>query len=193
MPGLEGDPAELAPLVSRFTGPQEVYALVPLLTDAEQQPVTSIERMAELMVAVVRELSPSGPYRLAGYSFGALIALEMGQQLREAGQTVETLFLIEAIYDERFWPRPIWLRALTRRTGRHLIHIAQMRPTKAFAELRMRGERLTHRVIRRTANADDPLVAATDSTPMGTRARIAMAGYRPRLYDGPLTLIAAST
>lgn len=75
MPGLEGDPAELAPLVSRFTGPQEVYALVPLLTDAEQQPVTSIERMAELMVPVVRELSPSGPSRLAGYSFGALIAL----------------------------------------------------------------------------------------------------------------------
>ena len=193
MPGLEGDPAELAPLVSRFTGPQEVYALVPLLTDAEQQPVTSIERMAELMVPVVRELSPSGPYRLAGYSFGALIALEMGQQLREAGQTVETLFLMEAIYDERFWPRRIWLRALTRRTGRHLIHIAQMRPTKAFAELRMRGERLTHRVIRRNANADDPLLAATDNTPMGTRARIAMAGYRPRLYDGPLTLIAAST
>src|SRR6476661_10648016 len=79
VPGMEGDPAELAPLVTAFTGPQEVYALVPLLTDAEQQPVTSIERMAELMVPVIRELSPAGPYCLAGYSLGALIALEISR------------------------------------------------------------------------------------------------------------------
>jgi thioesterase domain-containing protein len=192
VPGLEGDPAELAPLVSKFKGPQEVYALVPLLTDAEQQPVTSIERIAELMVAVVKELSPSGPYRLAGYSFGALIALETGRQLREARQPVDALFLIEAVYDERFWHRRIWLQALARRTGRHLIRIGQMRPTRALAELRMRAERLIHRVIRRRADDYDPLVATTDSTAMSKRAYRAIADYRPRFYDGRLTLIAAS-
>jgi thioesterase domain-containing protein len=192
VPGLEGDPAELAPLVSKFTGPQDVYALVPLLTDAEQRPVTSVERIAELMVAVVREVSPSGPYRLAGYSFGGLIALEMAQQLRAAGHPVDALFLIEAVYDERFWPRRIWLRALTRRTGRHLVRIARMRPTSAVTELRMRGVRLSQRLVRRRTDTPDPLKAPTDSTAMGSRARSAMAGYRPRFYDGPLTLIAAS-
>ena len=193
VPGVEGDPAQLAAVVSAFRGPQEVYALTPLLADADGQPVTSVERMAELMAPVVRELSESSSYRLAGYSFGALVALELSRLLREDGQRVEALFLIEAVYDERFWPRRIWLRALTRRTGRHLVRITRMHPTKALAELRMRAQRLTHRVIRRGGNDSDRLVlSGSDVTAMSSRAHCAMAGYRPRFYDGPLTLIAAS-
>jgi thioesterase domain-containing protein len=193
VPGVEGDPAQLAAVVSAFKGPQEVYALTPLLADADGQPVTSVERMAELMAPVVRELSEYSSYRLAGYSFGALVALELSRLLREDGQRVEALFLIEAVYDERFWPRRIWLRALTRRTGRHLVRISRMHPTKALAELRMRAQRLTHRVIRRGGDDSDRLVLlGTDVTAMSSRAHCAMAGYRPRFYDGPLTLIAAS-
>jgi thioesterase domain-containing protein len=190
--GPEGDPAELTALVSAFTGPQEVYALTPLLTDNEGRPVTSVERMAELMVPVVHELSPTGSCHLAGYSFGALITLEVSHRLPEAGQPADALFLIDGVCDERFWPRRIWLQALTRRTGRHPIRIAHMHPTRALAELRMRAERLIHRVIRRGADAYDPLAAATDSTAMSNRAHSAMAGYRPRFHDGPLTLIATS-
>ena len=193
VPGLEGDPSELAGLVSTFTGPQQVYALAPLLTDALQEPISSVERMAELMVALVLELSPSGPYRLSGYSFGALVAIEMAQQLHQAGHTVDALLPIEAIYDERFWPRRIWLRALARRTNRHLIRIAHMHPTMAAAELRMRGHRLIGRIVRRRQDGQDSLTAVDGGTAMSNRARTAMAAYRPRFYDGgPLTLITAS-
>jgi thioesterase domain-containing protein len=192
VPGPDGDLAELAALVSAFTGPQEVYALISSLTDDDGRPVTSIERMAELMVPVVRELSPTGSCYLAGYSFGALIMLEVSHRLREAGQPADALFLIDGVCDERFWPRRIWLQALTRRTGRHLIRIAHMHPTRALAELRMRAERLTHRVIRRGSDTYDPFAAAADNTAMFNRALTAMAGYRPRFYDGPLTLIAPS-
>jgi len=192
VPGLEGEPAELTAVVSAFTGPQEVYALTPLLTDADQQPVTSVERMAELMVPVLHEISPPGSYSVAGYSFGALIALEIGHQVREAGHPVDALFLIDALYDERYWPRRLWLEAMTRRTGRHLSRIAHMHPSRAVAELRKRAEGLMQRVNRRGADDDDPLMAGTDGTPMSNRARTAMAAYRPRFYDGPLTLVAAS-
>lgn len=191
MPGIEGDPAELTNLVAAFTGAYEIYSLAPLLTDATGQPLTSVERIAELMVPVIRELAPSGCYRIAGFSFGALIALEMGHQLREAGHPVEALFLIEAIYDERFWPRRIWLRALTRRTGRHLTRIAHMPPTEALRELRMRATRLKYRVVRR-GSEDTSSLAAPESTAMSQRAHRASASYRPPFYDGPLTLIAAS-
>ena len=192
VPGLEGDPAELAALVSEFTGQQSVYALTPLLSDAEEQPVTSVERIAELMVPVVQELSQSGSYSLAGYSFGALIALELGHQMREAGRSVDALFLIDAIYDDRYWPRGIWLKAMTRRTARHLGQIAHMRPTKALEELQLRAGGLFQRLLRRGADGHDPVRRATNGTPMSNRAYRAMAGYRPRYYDGPLTLIAAS-
>jgi thioesterase domain-containing protein len=193
VPGLEGDPTELTALVSALAGPQEVYAVAPLLTDAEHRPLVGIERIAHLMVQAVRERQPSGPYRLGGFSFGGLIALEMAQQLRSDGERVESLFLIEAVYDERYWPRGIWLRALARRTYRHLRRIGRMRPTSALAELRLRGVHLIQRVMRRNVEAPDPLQAATmDAVTLGGRARAAISGYRPRYYDGRVTLVASS-
>jgi thioesterase domain-containing protein len=193
VPGLEGDPAELGSLASAFTGPQEVYAVAPLPEDAEGRAVATMERMAELMVTAIRRLQPSGPYRLGGYSFGGLVALEVAQQLRAAGAAVEALFLIEAVYDERYWPRGIWLRALIRRTGRQLRRIARMRPAAAVRELRRRGLRLVQRVIRRNADRPDPLrVDGSDEVAMLARAYAATGGYRPRFYDGSMTLIASS-
>ena len=193
VPGLEGDPTELIGLVSAFVGPQEVYAVAPLLTDAEHRPLLGIERIADLMVKAIREHQPSGPYRLGGFSFGGLIALEMAQQLRMDGETVEALFLIEAVYDERYWRRGIWLRALARRTYRHLLRIGRMRPASALAEVRLRGIRLIQRVMRRNIDAPDPLRAETaDGATLGGRARVAISGYCPRFYSGRVTLIASS-
>lgn len=193
VPGLEGDPDELTALAFALAGPQEVYAVAPSPLEGEQQSLVSMQRLAELMLTAVRGRQPSGPYRLGGYSFGGLIALEMAQQLRAAGETVEALFLIEAVYDERYWPRGIWLRALVRRTGRQLLRIARMRPAKAVGELRLRGVRLMRRLIRRGNTATDPLRAGTsDEAATLRRAYFAIGGYRPRFYDGPLTLIASS-
>ena len=193
VPGLEGDPTELTALVAAFIGPQEVYAVAPLPEDPEQRPDVSMERMAELMVAAIRRLQPSEPYRLAGYSFGGLLALEMAQQLRAAGQVVEALFLIDAVHDERYWPRRIWLRAMSLRTGRQLQRIVRMHPVKAISELRLRGVRLIQRLMRRRTDAPDPLPEETSNeATMRGRAHTAIAGYRPRSYDGPMTLIASS-
>lgn len=193
VPGLEGDPAELTGLVAAFTGPQTVYAVAPLPEDAEGRPVTGMERIAELMVAQIRRVQPSGPYRLAGYSFGGLAALEVAQQLRAAGETVEHLFLIEAVFDERYWPRGIWLRGLVRRTGRQLVRIAQLPPAQAIGELRLRGVRLIQRLSRRRTDTADPLpVDVPAEAVVRGNALAAIGGYRPRFYDGPMTLIASS-
>ena len=194
VPGLDGDPAELTALVSALTGPQAVYALAPMAEDAEQRPVAGMERMAELLVAAIRRVQPSGPYRLGGYSFGALAALEAAQQLRAAGQPVEALFLIEAVYDERYWPRGTWLRALIRRTVRQMLRIVRMPPGQAIGELRVRGDRLIRRLRRRRTGAPDPLrIDLPAASAVRANALSAISGYRPRFYDGTLTLIASST
>ena len=193
VPGLEGSPAELTGLASALIGSQSVYALSPLLRDAEERPIVTIARIAELMVSAIRQVQPSGPYRLGGYSFGALVALEMAQQLRAGGDVVEALFLIEAVYDERYWPRGIWVQALGRRTGRHLLRMVRMHPTQALGELRVRGVRLFQRVMRRTTDAPDPLPpdAPAEAT-MSARAVSALSSYRPRFFDGRMMLIASS-
>jgi thioesterase domain-containing protein len=193
VPGLEADPAELTAMVAAFTGPQAVYAVAPVPGDADQPPATGMAHLAGRMVAAVRRRQPSGPYRLGGYSFGGLVALEMAQQLRAVGEVVEALFLIEAVYDERYWPRGIWLRALVRRTVRQLLRIVRMRPVQAIAEFRLRGARLVQRVVRRRTDGPDPLRMDTaDRTATAGRAYAAIGGYRPRFYDGSMTLIASS-
>ncbi|HKE67281.1 MAG TPA: thioesterase domain-containing protein [Micromonosporaceae bacterium] len=193
VPGLEGDPTELTAVVSAFVGPQEVYAVAPLAEDAERQPVVGVERMAELIVCAIRRVQPAGPYRLGGYSFGGLIALETAQQLRAAGEAVDALFLIEAVFDERFWPRGTWLRALARRTGRQLARIGHMPMAQAAAELRLRSGRLRRRVMRRATDDPERLsMGPDDANTMSGLAYSSIAGYRPRFYDGTITLIASS-
>lgn len=43
----------------------------------------------------IRELQPDGPYRIAGYSFGACVAFEMCSQLQSHNQPVEQLVLLD--------------------------------------------------------------------------------------------------
>ncbi|GAA0618076.1 type I polyketide synthase [Kutzneria viridogrisea] len=86
-------------------GPTSVYRpLVALL--GEQQPCYGFERLDEhdtvperaaQYVRLLREIQPSGPYRLAGWSFGGCLAYETACQLTDAGERVELVALIDSI------------------------------------------------------------------------------------------------
>jgi amino acid adenylation domain-containing protein len=56
----------------------------------------TVETMAAGYVAAVREVQPAGPYLLGGWSLGGVVAYEMARQLREAGEEIELLALIDA-------------------------------------------------------------------------------------------------
>lgn len=55
-----------------------------------------IEQLAARYVAVLRAHQPDGPYRLAGWSFGGIVAAEMTAQLRAAGAQVSFLGLVDS-------------------------------------------------------------------------------------------------
>ena len=57
--------------------------------------VDSLEELATAHIAEIRKIQPQGPYRLAGYSFGGLIAFEIARQLSAQGETIEMLFMVE--------------------------------------------------------------------------------------------------
>lgn len=191
VPGLAGDHDELSDLVSRFTGPQQVYALSALEKDDDGQPIETIERIAELMAPAIRTIAPHGPYRLAGYSFGGLIALETAHLLRADNAVVGELVLIDAVYDERYWPRGIWLRALARRSGRQAKRIARLPAREAVAETRTRAQRLAKRVVRRSDTSTDTLHEGEGHTATG-RAYQAIGRYNPRCYPGRMTLVTST-
>jgi amino acid adenylation domain-containing protein len=56
-----------------------------------------IEDMATYYVGLVRSLQPEGPYYLAGWCYGGIVAVEMAQQLQSFGEPVAFLGLLETI------------------------------------------------------------------------------------------------
>lgn len=52
--------------------------------------------MAATYIEAIRQVQPTGPYLLGGWSLGGLIAVEMAAQLERVGETVERIVLIDA-------------------------------------------------------------------------------------------------
>ncbi len=55
----------------------------------------SVAELAAIHLAAIRRIQPRGPYRLAGYSFGGLVTLEIARRLAAEGQSVEFVFLLD--------------------------------------------------------------------------------------------------
>src|SRR5262249_14082769 len=85
------------PLSSHIDPAVSVYGLP--ASSMEQAPLRTMEAMAMRMVGMIREAQPSGPYRLAGWSFGGVLAYEIATQLIGADEEVEFLGLFDSIYD----------------------------------------------------------------------------------------------
>jgi amino acid adenylation domain-containing protein len=59
--------------------------------------------LARDYVQIIRRHQPKGPYRLAGLSFGGVLAYEIAQHLRAMGERVTFLGLLDAILPEPGW------------------------------------------------------------------------------------------
>jgi arthrofactin-type cyclic lipopeptide synthetase C len=71
-----------------------IYGL-PGLSPGEP-PLHTMHTLAGRMVNLLQRVQPDGPYRLAGWSFGGVLAYEIAQQLLDQGHTLEFLGLIDA-------------------------------------------------------------------------------------------------
>ncbi|MFL1428176.1 MULTISPECIES: non-ribosomal peptide synthetase [unclassified Nocardiopsis] len=80
----------------RLLGPdQPVYGLQsPVLTGAA--PAADVEALAADYLERIRSVRPRGPYRLLGYSFGGMVAHAVASLLRENGEEVEFLALVDS-------------------------------------------------------------------------------------------------
>lgn len=166
--GLSGTILEAFPLGRRIRYPGAVYGLQARGLDGRGSAHDTVSAMAAANLEAIRTRQPRGPYSLCGFSFGGLVALEMAQQLRQAGEEVSFLGLIDTLPNWRGWPIEKRLLYLLRRMARSARR--QGSPT---------GQAAAH---------DIP--AHVGSVTQGT-AR-ASARYRPTTYDGTLTLLLAA-
>lgn len=76
---------------------QPVYALQAKGLNGIEEPLETIEEMAAHYIKEILEQNPTGPYNLAGYSLGGLIAYEMTRQLKALGKEVKVLAMLDAV------------------------------------------------------------------------------------------------
>lgn len=91
------------PLVRYLRDDQPLYGLQTPMVDGEYVTHTHIEAMAADYIQEIQLLQPTGPYLLAGYSFGGLVAYEMARQLQLQGQTVAMLALLDTYNSPDRW------------------------------------------------------------------------------------------
>jgi thioesterase domain-containing protein len=93
MSDLMGRPISYLGLARHLAPDQPVYALCPgpledaFLADPRSDLLTST------YVTALREVRPTGPYRIVGYSYGGFPAFELAQALRADGEEVELIMI----------------------------------------------------------------------------------------------------
>jgi amino acid adenylation domain-containing protein len=82
--------------LARHLGPEQpLYGIQAQGFDGNRQCQARVEDMAAHYIDEIRSVQPQGPYFLAGYSFGGMVAFEMAQQLTAAGQEPPLVILFE--------------------------------------------------------------------------------------------------
>ncbi len=191
IPHVFGSSLGYRSLVDHLPDDQPLYALEAPGLDDDRAPVSTMEGLAEVYIAAIREHHPRGPYVLAGHSMGGVTAYEMGLQLAEAGEDV-TVILVEGNLD----PQPPAGRAHIAQRFVDIMTGVYEKPSVAIdPELDSVPEaEFLHRLwaVVRTIGVDTIPDEVRLRRGFGVFAANASAlwAYRPsRAFPGPLTLI----
>ena len=216
--GAGGNWMTMRSLAMEMPGDLPIYCLQARGLDGKSPPFSSVEETAECYLEHIRSVQPQGPYNLAGYCYGGLVAFEMAHQLRAAGETVRLLAMIDA--HNHTYSSPL-LKAkimyfkssfLVRRTLHHLRQINELNP-EGRREYLWKRIKIGWREVKNAAGLvfnspvapirmmDDP--ESAESTYIGddlekTLAMVRHASvtaalkYVPKPYDGHITVFRAT-
>lgn len=161
------------------------------LSDSGKIETTSIEETASNYLRSILSLQSSGPFRLAGYSFGGVVAHEIACQLTQLGHRVEFL----GLFDTHNPTAPQRSYSIVERLGvvwRQQHHLPLGMRLSLLCK-RMKDGIHTNRRIRAELNAarsSAPASAYSDIRRIQVREENwrAMQAYRPRPFAGQITL-----
>jgi amino acid adenylation domain-containing protein len=175
-----GDLLGYTGLVRALGSDQPCYGFQSLALQRPTSAHRTIEEMAACYVDLMKATAPRGPYHLAGWCYGGLVAFEMARRLVASGDGVGLLALVDAMA-----PGP----------G---LAVPDYYVDCARAARRM-GPRALARYLGEKARAAASVLAREPATPApGNRAVAqeqnlrALARWRPRPYPGLLTVLRSS-
>jgi thioesterase domain-containing protein/acyl carrier protein len=183
MPNVMGVALGLRPLAFALRTQRPIYGLAPLPPERRSGPVR-VESLAEAYVQAIRSVGDPTGCVIAGVSFGGLVAYETARRLRDAGEPVGRVILLDT-------------RAAARGLGRGMYWAFRLaQPLRAARDILPDLRARIPDVIRRTMPTlrawAQRLVSsgsdADEATPWSTLAHQAELDYLPGRYDGAVTL-----
>ncbi|WP_066501825.1 amino acid adenylation domain-containing protein [Abyssisolibacter fermentans] len=83
-------------LVRALGTERTVYGIQSVGMYSNEEPISSISLIAKRYLQEIRRVSPKGPYNIAGWSFGGIVAFEVARRLEFIGEEVEFLGILDA-------------------------------------------------------------------------------------------------
>jgi amino acid adenylation domain-containing protein len=185
---VRGDANCYRELAGLMRSGQSVYGIEVGDADAAAGPNgnIAIETLAARYVDEIVTHQPVGPYALAGYSAGGLIAYEMACRLASTGRSVCLLAILDT--DAGAHAQRVLLDPLRF----HLSRLARLGPLQAlcYPWRQLRARRISLQEHSRPARATPGPIASAD--PVMAALEQAADAYRPRPYCGSVTLFRAT-
>ena len=206
--GITGDTLWFELFAKYLDSEQPIYGLQARGLDGLQPPHETVEEMAQLYVQEIRRHQPTGPYYIAGYSSGGNTAYEIACQLRESGQEVGLLVVIDQANPRSNYHTvrlgPSLVVNILRNLPYRVIDVMRLNPTRIFKRVGIKLQKSLLDIQWAMKNREhgarsykvDELVDYAPSLPDHIQKIIqlgyaALLKYNPRPYAGRLTLIRA--
>jgi aspartate racemase len=157
-------------------------------TDGNRLPVPyRFEDIAALLIRVMREVQPKGPYYLGGLCVNAVIAYEIAQQLVRDGEEVALLAMLDA-HNQAYYKNPFKDGRYSSRIKYHLSNLLKLDAGETSAylldrldEARRKIERVAWRLT--SDHTGEDRLRNTDSI-----VHPAFSRYEPQPYPGKIVL-----
>lgn len=204
--GFGGGVLGYGELVRLLGTDQPVYGLPARGYDDGKQPHTSIVEMATEYIRVLRTVQPTGPYFLAGYSYGGVVAYEVAQQLQAQGEQTAFLAILvgyapnsdkpkfhvrnAVLFVKNFW---FWLKDYFARQGMKDQFLRTLARIKMASQILIRKDNQPDpKTTVENIIGDTSDLSEQELTLMEAQIQAVMA-YKPEVYPGQVTLFRVQT
>jgi len=158
------------PMVKYFDPDRPLYAIQDPGIDSDSIPFDSFEELAAFYIQMIKKIQPQGPYLLAGSSAGGNLSVEMAYQLKNKGESVAFIGLLDAwaYYPESLLNQE-YFESLMRRQY-HNLHREFMakgiQHAEQFLELQFKRIQMSHRYQPPSIDFPLTLFKAADTLPL---------------------------
>ena len=185
--GVGGNVIKFHSLAFYLGEEQPVFGLLPRGLDGREPFISRLEDLANYYVEAIRTVQPTGPYRVAGYSFGGIVAFEVARQLVEHGESVDLLVLFDTI-EWNYGTKVLSALPVRERFEIYKEHADAILSTEDRFDnfkrlLREKVARLGYRLLSIFGRPIPQKLATIEDI-----SAFAAANYKPKLYQGKIVL-----